>query len=269
MSFDWFDFTHHRFAQDKQRGFAPILIVILIAAAALGGGYLVYTTKNSNPPNPSNPPKTACTQEAKICPDGTSVGRTGPNCEFAPCPTPESTSSADLSTWKTYADNKNNFSFKYPKTWEMEQEGTTTRVFDPKSRYSPSFSHVSYSFFRNTDIVNIEDYVEQLLKTYPTLQFTSITVGGLEGKRTTGIPSADLNDNVFVKRGDTIFNIELANEGASITKETFDQILSTFKFLDQNALDQSNGDCQPRPACLDATTTPRCLMPEPAEGWCP
>jgi len=28
---------------------------------------------------------TACTQEAKVCPDGTSVGRTGPNCEFAPC----------------------------------------------------------------------------------------------------------------------------------------------------------------------------------------
>lgn len=28
----------------------------------------------------------ACTQEAKICPDGSSVVRTGPDCEFAPCP---------------------------------------------------------------------------------------------------------------------------------------------------------------------------------------
>ncbi|MCX6823557.1 MAG: DUF333 domain-containing protein [candidate division SR1 bacterium] len=28
----------------------------------------------------------ACTEEAKICPDGSTVGRTGPNCEFAPCP---------------------------------------------------------------------------------------------------------------------------------------------------------------------------------------
>ena len=34
------------------------------------------------------PGNTACTLEAKICPDGSSVGRTGPNCEFAPCPTP-------------------------------------------------------------------------------------------------------------------------------------------------------------------------------------
>jgi hypothetical protein len=28
----------------------------------------------------------ACTQEALLCPDGSSVGRTGPNCEFKPCP---------------------------------------------------------------------------------------------------------------------------------------------------------------------------------------
>ncbi len=28
----------------------------------------------------------ACTTEAKLCPDGSAVGRTGPNCEFAECP---------------------------------------------------------------------------------------------------------------------------------------------------------------------------------------
>ena len=28
----------------------------------------------------------ACTADAKICPDGTAVGREGPNCEFSPCP---------------------------------------------------------------------------------------------------------------------------------------------------------------------------------------
>ena len=28
----------------------------------------------------------ACTGEAKICADGSAVGRTGPKCEFAPCP---------------------------------------------------------------------------------------------------------------------------------------------------------------------------------------
>ena len=28
----------------------------------------------------------ACTQEAKMCPDDSYVGREGPNCEFAECP---------------------------------------------------------------------------------------------------------------------------------------------------------------------------------------
>lgn len=30
-----------------------------------------------------------CTMEAKLCPDGSYVGRSGPNCEFAPCPANE------------------------------------------------------------------------------------------------------------------------------------------------------------------------------------
>jgi hypothetical protein len=29
-----------------------------------------------------------CTADAQICPDGSAVGREGPNCEFAPCPAP-------------------------------------------------------------------------------------------------------------------------------------------------------------------------------------
>ncbi len=35
-----------------------------------------------------------CTQEAKQCPDGSYVGRTGPNCEFAKCPNSVSTSTS-------------------------------------------------------------------------------------------------------------------------------------------------------------------------------
>lgn len=30
-----------------------------------------------------------CTMDAKLCPDGSAVGRSGPNCEFAPCPDEE------------------------------------------------------------------------------------------------------------------------------------------------------------------------------------
>lgn len=36
----------------------------------------------------TTPLPVACTMEAKLCPDGSSVGRSGPKCEFLPCPTP-------------------------------------------------------------------------------------------------------------------------------------------------------------------------------------
>lgn len=43
-----------------------------------------YNGKCETKASPINP--VACTMEAKLCPDGSAVGRTGPNCEFAPCP---------------------------------------------------------------------------------------------------------------------------------------------------------------------------------------
>lgn len=43
--------------------------------------------KESDSDSTPTPQPRACTMEAKVCPDGTSVGRTGPNCEFTACPT--------------------------------------------------------------------------------------------------------------------------------------------------------------------------------------
>ena len=34
----------------------------------------------------SDSPPQACTADEKVCPDGSAVGRSGPDCEFAPCP---------------------------------------------------------------------------------------------------------------------------------------------------------------------------------------
>jgi hypothetical protein len=45
------------------------------------------STVNPGQTEPADPVMVACTMEAKLCPDGkTSVGRSGPNCEFAKCP---------------------------------------------------------------------------------------------------------------------------------------------------------------------------------------
>jgi len=57
----------------------------------------------------------ACTQEAKLCPDGSSVSRQGPNCEFAPCPNIDQP--LDTSTWSTYNNSQLRIEFKYPDNW--------------------------------------------------------------------------------------------------------------------------------------------------------
>lgn len=50
---------------------------------------ILSTFKFIEPEASSTPLPIACTMEAKICPDGSSVGRAGPKCEFAPCPSPK------------------------------------------------------------------------------------------------------------------------------------------------------------------------------------
>lgn len=57
-------------------------IAILIIAVAIVAGLIGFNIKKVA----QAPKQMACTMEAKMCDDGSAVGRTGPNCEFAECP---------------------------------------------------------------------------------------------------------------------------------------------------------------------------------------
>jgi len=57
-----------------------ILIIIIIGFIIIAGG-IVFGLKFFGQPG-----QTVCTQDAKLCSDGSYVGRTGPNCQFAACP---------------------------------------------------------------------------------------------------------------------------------------------------------------------------------------
>lgn len=68
-----------------------IILVVIIILLMASSGYLALQNiqlrqQIDNGGSVTPPRGDKCTLEAKICPDGSSVGRTGPNCEFAPCP---------------------------------------------------------------------------------------------------------------------------------------------------------------------------------------
>lgn len=56
-----------------------MLILISVVALGLSGvaGFMILDERQD---------EVGCTMEAKICPDGTAVGRSGPDCAFAACP---------------------------------------------------------------------------------------------------------------------------------------------------------------------------------------
>ncbi|MDP3735123.1 MAG: hypothetical protein Q8R39_01695 [bacterium] len=129
-----------------------IVSLALIIAAA--GGYVLYASIIGDVTQDSGSTQ-ACTEEAKLCPDGSTVGRTGPNCEFAACPSPEiifgkkaeelcgpqppaecgpgtalgcytkskkwscypEMTGFDTSDWKTYRSEEYGFEVRYPQQW--------------------------------------------------------------------------------------------------------------------------------------------------------
>jgi len=62
------------------------IIVILAAIFSLSAGCQSAIVTQTPPVKP-----VACTMEAKQCPDGSYVSRSGPNCEFAACPESKAT----------------------------------------------------------------------------------------------------------------------------------------------------------------------------------
>lgn len=61
------------------------------AALIIIGAIWILNTRINTEPGPR-----ACTADAKLCPDGSYVGRTGPNCEFAECPSVATTTAVFL-----------------------------------------------------------------------------------------------------------------------------------------------------------------------------
>lgn len=185
----------------------------------------------------------ACTMEAKQCPDGSYVGRSGPNCEFATCPNIRTSDvqKFDVSTWKTYRNEKYGFEVKYPRDLEVRINDATQykdslfsfSIYD--KNYKAPLDAVGQQV--RDELRNIDFYIYPLALKKSIIQSDlssvgdagydkyAVTVAGFDTEAYILHTIGGLYFEAFFSSKDVLFVI------GSFQAELARQILSTFKFL--------------------------------------
>lgn len=81
----------------KPIGIGIIALIVVLAGGVFGYQYFKDTASTTND-------SVACAQDAKLCSDGSYVGRTGPDCEFVACPDDTNTNSQNNTNTGTSAN---------------------------------------------------------------------------------------------------------------------------------------------------------------------
>lgn len=107
--------------------------IIIFFSVLIAGSFLINKNKEGIQENK----QVACTEEAKLCPDGSSVDRVSPDCEFAECQNKKRDLTRekgdreetflkmieDFDNWNIYVDKKLGFEMKYPRNDWVEFDG--------------------------------------------------------------------------------------------------------------------------------------------------
>lgn len=160
--------------------------IVLIIVIGLGG--FIYRNVAERTGGPG---QIACTADAKLCPDGTGVGRTGPSCEFASCPSPNvelaeahlafalpegyeratSTGGNALATYRKHTDSDSVFHtltisrYQIPEGKSADDVILSHTVYEPADLPAEDFSKfttetIGAHSFRNTVIERFEGVIE-------------------------------------------------------------------------------------------------------------
>ncbi len=224
------------------------ILIVVILAAIVGGGILAYQYRWMPKKELNN---IICTMEAKLCPDGSYVGRTGPNCEFAPCPTAKLNETED---WKTYKSGQMGFEIKYPSDLGVSYErisSTGTEVYFYKS-FQVAGEKINY-IIMSIDVGSY--YSQELMREYTLDEWINenflplkegeskktivFGVDNYKGIKIEAVGIIKLIPYVFIQKDKNIYEItgNVPSLNAEIPKdydpnEIYNQMLSTFKFLD-------------------------------------
>ncbi len=147
----------------SKKGMWVVIVIVLLIAVGVGGYWFgVESSKLEQDPEPPavaveptaipGTNNVACTEDARVCPDGSSVGRIPPACEFAACPTtPEITPNQPSNTTgkRVYK-----LTLKSDKTDENKQPQFLTEYLPKLLDISLSSEQQSDNFILSTDTKN-------------------------------------------------------------------------------------------------------------------
>jgi hypothetical protein len=197
---------------------STIFLLIFLAIFFTSTLYLLYL-------NFLKPTTTIFTPQTGIIPTESSI----------PTAIPTSNSTAD---WKTYEDKKAGFSIKYPKDWKLSV-GDIAGLISPIK--SAGVREDGTPLFYSVDFEIIDESLNSWITSrgISDLKFINSTVNGYKFHATTELGDMGTNYSVLIENpsGKQIIYVNLSPYFATPefqkVKETFNQILSTFKFTNQ------------------------------------
>lgn len=186
----------------------PLLLVGVLFVGGIGVAY--YFGKNSNSPIISKP-----------------------------SPTPETKLENKMNDWKVYENTKFNYSFKYPQNAQpVERNGTVELNFEYKDE-SGFFSQFSFtvSVDENTKNMSADKFVDKNDENY--LSGENTMVAGVEGYKAIWFGFDHETQSIYLTKEGYIYILsypsaipEIPDTHFEEYKKTFDQILSTFEFIE-------------------------------------
>ena len=222
--------------------------ILLITLASVFFVFILFVLYQlTNRSNSSLP--IACPADAKLCPDGSAVGRTGSKCEFQPCIQDSPTSiptSNPTSNWKTYANSKFSFSFNYPSNYSFTENLSNNYVsiispIDMTNRKGYELQNgelkVEFWISPNTDNKSLNSYFDDQVRQTnldpvgigaKVLSTKDLTIAGIPAKSLTW-QGVGTGTNYYLIFKNIIFTV---NQYPAITsrQSDFDKILASIKF---------------------------------------